>query len=125
MRKNANDKIVFFESLPKSYRATVQRDLAEAKNDLLLALFNEVSAISEKGDKEKALLIFEKSFNPYKKQFESLYNEVIADGTVDKNDEIKLMNQLNFLNEFIGVAAEVDTIYAKQQQDVLYKIVGQ
>ena len=125
VRKNANDKIKFFESLPSSYRATVQVDLASAKNDLMLALYNEVAATAEKGDKQKAIQLFEKAYEPYRKQFESLYKEIIADGKVDKNDEVRLTNQLNFLNEFIGVAAEVDTIYAKKQQDILYKIVGQ
>ena len=125
VRKNANDKIKYFDSLPSNYRVTVSRDVAGAKQDLMMALFNEVSAISEKGDKQKALALFEKDFAPFKKQFESLYKEVIADGNVDKNEEIRLMNQLNFLNDLIGVAAEVDTIYAKKQQDILYSIVGQ
>lgn len=125
VRKNANDKIKFFDSLPTGYRVTVSSDIASAKQDLMMALFNEVSAVSERGDKQKALAIFEKDFAPFKKQFQALYDEVIADGQVDKNEEIRLMNQLNFLNDLIGVAAEVDTIYAKKQQDILYSIVGQ
>ena len=74
---------------------------------------------------KKAIQLFEKAYEPYRKQFETLYQEIIADGKVDKNDEVRLTNQINFLNEFIGVVAEVDTIYAKKQQDILYKIVGQ
>jgi len=35
------------------------------------------------------------------------------------------MNQFNYLDEMIGVAAEIDTNYAKQQQNILYKMVGQ
>jgi len=125
VRKNANDKIKFFDTLSIGDRNTVASDIASAKNDLMMALFNEVSAIAERGDKQKALALFEKDFAPLKNQFQELYNSVIADGQVDANEERKLMNQLNFLNDLIGVSAEVDTIYAKKQQDILYKIVGQ
>ena len=125
VRKNANEKIKFFDTLSTGDRNTVAGDVAAAKNDLMMALFNEVTAIAERGDKQKALALFEKDYAPFKKQFEDLYKSVIADGKVDPNEERKLMNQLNFLNDLIGVSAEVDTIYAKKQQDILYKIVGQ
>ena len=125
VRKNSNDKINFFNTLSIGNRNTVSRDVASAKSDVMMALFNEVSAISEKGDKQKAIARFEKDFAPLKAEFEAMYKEVIADGKVEPNEETRLMNQLNFLNDLIGVAAEVDTIYAKKQQDVLYSIVGQ
>ncbi|RLZ12389.1 glycosyltransferase family 117 protein [Faecalibacter macacae] len=125
VRKHANAKITFFNTLSIGNRNTVSRDVASAKSDLMMALFNEVSAISDKGEKDKALARFEKDYGPLKAEFEAMYQEVIADGKVDQNEETRLMNQLNFLNDLIGVAAEVDTIYAKKQQDILYKIVGQ
>ena len=125
VRKHANAKVTFFNTLSIGNRNTVSRDVASAKSDLMMALFNEVSAISDKGEKDKALARFEKDYGPLKAEFEAMYQEVIADGKVDQNEETRLMNQLNFLNDLIGVAAEVDTIYAKKQQDILYKIVGQ
>ncbi|MBQ0147090.1 MAG: DUF2723 domain-containing protein [Flavobacteriaceae bacterium] len=125
VRKNANDKMKFFDTLPTSFRNTVSSDISGAKSDVMMALFNEVSAISEKGEKEKALARFEKDYAPFKESFVALYKEVIADGKVEPHEESRLMNQLNFLNDLIGVAAEVDTIYAKKQQDLLYQIVGQ
>lgn len=125
VRKNTNDKINFFESLPVHLRNTVSSDLAMARNDLMMALYNEVSALSERGDKEKAIQLFEQDFGPYKEKFQQLYKDLLADGKIDDNDEVKIMNQFNFLNELIGVAAEIDTIYAKKQQAILYKMVEQ
>ncbi len=125
VRKQANDKLKFFNTLSIPFRNTVASDVAGAKSDLMMALYNEVSAISEQGDKVKALKRFEQDYAPFMKEFEAMYKEVISDGKVDPNEETRLMNQLNFLNELIGVAAEVDTIYAKKKQDHLYSIVGE
>ena len=125
VRKESNDKLNFFNTLSIGNRNTVARDIGATKSDIMMALFNEVSALSEKGDKEKALARFQKDFAPLKAEFEKMYKDVISDGKVDPNEETRLMNQLNFLNELIGVAAEVDTIYAKKQQDLLYAIVGE
>ena len=61
----------------------------------------------------------------YEQLNETLYKEVIADGKVDAADQSKITNQFNYLDEMIGVAAEIDTNYAKQQQNILYKMVGQ
>lgn len=125
VRKNATDKINYFESLPTYQRNTVSNDLALSRNDLMMVLYNEVSALSERGEKERALKLFEKDFEPYKVKFAKLYKDLLADGKIDDSDEIKIMNQFNFLNELIGVAAEIDTIYAKQQQSILYQMVGE
>lgn len=125
VRKQANDKLKFFNTLSIPFRNTVASDVAGAKQDLMMALYNEVSAISEQGDKMKALKRFEQDYAPFIKEFEEMYKAVISDGKVEPNEETRLMNQLNFLNELIGVAAEVDTIYAKKQQDYLYSIVGE
>lgn len=125
VRKNANDKLRFFDTLSIGNRNTVASDIASAKNDLMMALYNEVSALAEKGQKAKALKLFEEGYTPFMKQFEDLYKQVVADGEVSQNEKTRLMNQLNFLDEMIGVAAEIDTIYARQKQDYLYKIIGQ
>ena len=125
VRKNANEKLRFFDTLSIGNRNTVANDVASAKQDLMMALFNEVSALSEKGEKEKALKLFEEGYAPFMKKFEEMYKQVIADGNVEANEEARLMNQLNFLNDLIGVAAEVDTIYARKKQDYLYKMIGQ
>ena len=69
--------------------------------------------------------MFETGYSPVLKKFEALYKEVIADGKVDAAEQTKIMNQFNYLDEMIGVAAEIDTNYAKTQQDLLYKMVGQ
>ena len=90
-----------------------------------MPIYNEASDLGERGDKEKALKVFETAYNPILKKFENLYQAVIADGKVDAADQAKIMNQFNYLDEMIGVAAEIDTNYAKQQQDVLYKMVRQ
>lgn len=125
VRKQANAKIAFFESLPNGKGYSIGSDIAAAKNDLMMALYNEASALGARGEKEKALKIFEQGYIPMLKKFETLYNEVIADGKVDEADQARIMNQFNYLDEMIGVAAEIDTIYAKKQQDILYKMVGQ
>ncbi len=90
-----------------------------------MSIYNEASALGERGDKDKALKVFESAYNPVLKKFETLYKEVVADGKVDAADQAKIMNQFNYLDEMIGVAAEIDTNYAKQQQNILYKMVGQ
>ena len=125
VRKNANEKLRFFDTLSIGNRNTVANDVAAAKQDLMMALFNEVSALSEKGEKQKALKLFEQGYAPFMKNFESMYKQVIADGKVDANEEARLMNQMNFLNELIGVAAEVDTIYARKKQEYLYNLIGE
>ena len=125
VRKHANQKINFYESLPAAKRYSIGSDYASAKNDLMMALYNEASALGERGDKEKAIKLFETGYNPMLKKFQQLYNEVVADGKVDENDQAKIMSQFNYLDEMIGVAAEIDTNYAKQQQNLLYKMVGQ
>lgn len=125
VRKHANQKIAFYESLPEAKRYSIGSDYASAKNDLMMALYNEASALGERGDKEKAIKLFETGYNPMLKKFQKLYNEVVADGKVDENDQAKIMSQFNYLDEMIGVAAEIDTNYAKQQQNLLYKMVGQ
>ena len=125
VRKHANQKIAFYESLPEAKRYSIGSDYASAKNDLMMALYNEASALGERGDKEKAIKLFETGYNPMLKKFQQLYNEVVADGKVDENDQAKIMSQFNYLDEMIGVAAEIDTNYAKQQQNLLYKMVGQ
>ena len=125
VRKEANAKIAFFESLPSGKGYSIGSDLAAAKNDLMMSIYNEASALGERGDKDKALKVFESAYNPVLKKFETLYKEVVADGKVDAADQAKIMNQFNYLDEMIGVAAEIDTNYAKQQQNILYKMVGQ
>ena len=125
VRKEANAKIAFFESLPNGKGYSIGADLATAKNDLMMSLYNEASALGERGDKAKALKVFETGYSPVLKKFEALYKEVIADGKVDAAEQTKIMNQFNYLDEMIGVAAEIDTNYAKTQQDLLYKMVGQ
>lgn len=125
VRKQTNSKIAFFESLPAGKGYSVGSDFSSAKNDLMMSIYNEASALGERGDKEKAIKVFETAYTPALKKFESLYKSIVADGKVDAADQSKIMNQFNYLDEMIGVAAEIDTNYAKQQQNILYKMVGQ
>lgn len=117
------EKISFYESLPVHLRYTVSRDLSDARSDFSLMVYGEVGKFLGKGDKENALKVFKSEFTPIKAKLIQSYQEYMKDGNMDRQEEANMDGQFRFVSELLGIADMIDSAYAEQETDDLYKML--
>lgn len=119
------EKINYYESLPDRIRYTVSADLADTRSDYSMMIYEQVRALLDKNDKEAAMALFKKEFEPIRKKLIKSYQSYKTDGLLDTREQRNIDNQFRFVSELLGVADMIDTVYAEKESNELLDILTQ
>lgn len=122
-KQNLMETIAYYESLPPHLRYTVGPDLVDTRSDYSLMVYGQVNVFLEKEDTVSALNLFKEEFAPIRQKFIDTYNSYAGDGDLTIGERRNIENQFNFIQELLGIADLIDTVYAENQSEELYNIL--
>lgn len=123
-KKRLQEKLDFYESLPAHLRYTITTDLSEARNDLSLMLYDQVNYYLSISDTATAMNLFKTTFEPVREKMIQDYQIYNKDGVYSVMEQNYVNSQLRFVSELLGIGNMIDSVYADQQSDEIYRILS-
>lgn len=122
-KERLKSQIEYYENLPSNLRYTIASDLSNARSDYSLLIYGQVNTLLEENDSTAALELFKNEFTPIREKFIQAYQTYASDGDIDTREQRNVESQLRFVSELLTIADMIDSTYAEQQNDEIYRIL--
>ena len=117
------EKINYYENLSPNLRYTISSDLSSARSDYSIMIYGQVKTYLEKTDTTAAMKFFQSEFAPVRNNLIQSYQTFKSDGEIDLREQSNIDGQFRFISELLGIADLIDSTYAENQTDELYRIL--